>query len=143
MAKLALLVARVSTVAQEDNYSPDTQFAGMRKYAAVIGAEITAEILDVCSGTVPIFDRPGGKQILKAINARSVDTVIFYTIDRASRDEDVIDFIMLKRELRSASIELHFADTGRSDHDSVTGIIDWAGPSAVGGLLQFGQNGFA
>ncbi len=132
MAKLALLVARVSTVGQEDNYSPETQFAGMRKYAAAIGAEIASEILDVCSGAVPIFDRPGGKLILTAINARSVDTVIFYTIDRASRDEDVIDFIMLKRELRAASIELHFADTGRSDHDSVTGIIEYIRVSEAG-----------
>jgi site-specific DNA recombinase len=130
--KRALLVARVSTAKQEDNYSPETQFAAMKRYAAANGFTETREILDVCSGAIPIFDRDGGKKIYQALKARSTDAIIFYTIDRASRDEDVIDFILLKRELREAGIELHFADTGKSEHDSVTGIIEYIRVSEAG-----------
>src|SRR4051812_24437307 len=107
MTKRALLVARVSTAGQEDNYSSETQFDAMQKYASNMSVDVAGQILDICSGAVPIFDRPGGQQILAAIKTRAIDIIIFYTIDRASRDEDVIDFIMLKRELREANIELH------------------------------------
>lgn len=132
MTKRALIVARVSTARQEDGYSPETQLAAMRAYAQRAGADDVTEILDIASGAVPIFERPGGAQIYEAIKARAVDFVVFYTIDRASRDEDVIDFIMLKRELRAAGVELHFVDTGKSEHDSVTGIIEYIRVSEAG-----------
>lgn len=133
MSKTALLVARVSTDTQaKHGYSLPTQLAGMREYATRMGFVVAGEITDDCSGTIPIFDRPGGKEVYLAIQARRVDAIIFYTIDRASRDEDVIDFITLKRALREAGIELHFCDTGKSEFDSVTGIIEYIKVSEAG-----------
>ena len=77
MSKSALLVARVSTDTQAKNgYSLSTQLVGMREYAARFGWQVAGEITDDCSGTIPIFDRPGGKEVYRAIQARSVDVVI-------------------------------------------------------------------
>lgn len=133
MAKTALLVARVSTESQaEKGYSLPTQLAGMKKYALAQGFTVAGEVKDEVSGTIPIYERPGGRKLHEAIKNRTVDAVVFYTIDRASRDEDVIDFIMLKRDLRIAGIELHFSDTGKSEFDSVTGIIEYIRVSEAG-----------
>jgi len=133
MTKRALLVARVSTDPQAKfGYSLPTQLEAMRKYTLSYAMEIAGEVTNDCSGSIPIYDRPGGKQIYRAIKARAVDALVFYTIDRASRDEDVLDFIILKRDLREAEIELHFCDTGKSEHDSVTGIIEYIRVSEAG-----------
>lgn len=137
MTKRALLVARVSTTQQfEKGYSVPTQLEGMRAYCAAHGLAVTGELTDDCSGTVEIFDRPGGRQIQAAIKARTIEAVVFYTIDRASRDEDVIDFLLLKRELRNTGIELHFADTGQSQNDSITSVIEYLKVSEAGRELK-------
>lgn len=133
MTKRALLVARVSTETQAKfGYSLQTQLVAMRNYAEAHAFEVAGEITDDCSGTIPMYERPGGRKVYHAIKRKEIDALIFYTIDRASRDEDVIDFLLLKRDLREAGIELHFADTGKSDHDSVNGIIEYIRVSEAG-----------
>jgi site-specific DNA recombinase len=135
--KRALLVARVSTNKQaEFGYSVPTQLEGMRAYSRAHSLASAGELVDECSGTIPMYDRPGGRQVYEAIRAGSIDALVFYTIDRASRDEDVIDFLLLKRELRNTGIELHFADTGLSQNDSISTAFEYLKVSEAGRELK-------
>lgn len=132
MTTRAAIVARVSSKGQADNFSPETQIRGMREYAERNGFSEVLELRDVCSGTVPIYERPGGNQLYHAIKARSIDAVIFYTFDRASRDEYAIDFMILQRDLAQAGIELHMTDTGKISDDPFSRIMAFMGIAQAG-----------
>jgi len=125
MLKKAVLVARVSTRAQADNFSLPTQLEGMRQYSARNGFEVVEELQDVISGAVEIQDRPGGAKLYELVAAQAMDVVIFFTVDRVARDDDVAELVILKRDLRRAGIELHFADSGQSDNSTLSGILDY------------------
>ena len=112
--KRAVIVARVSSKQQEGNYSLPSQLDAMRRYGAEHGFDIVEEIRDVISGAVEIRERPGGSRLYELIDSRAMDAVLFYTIDRVARDEDVAEFIILKRDLRRTGIELHFYNDGMS-----------------------------
>lgn len=124
--KRAALVARVSTEAQsEHGRSIGTQLAEMRAYAALHRFEVTAEIQDDISGTVPIRQRPGGAQLYALIDSRAIDVVIFHTVDRVTRDEDLIEINVIRRDVRTAGLELHYAaDGGRADLSTWGGVFD-------------------
>src|SRR5574341_1268459 len=133
LVKRALLVARVSSERQRDNYSPETQLDAMREYARHNDFTELIEVNDVISGTVPIYDRPGGREIYNAIQAKTVDAVIFYTFDRASRDDDAIDFMIVRRDLRQAGIELHIVkEGGLLGDDFVSGLLAYLGVTRGG-----------
>jgi site-specific DNA recombinase len=123
--KRAVIVARVSSKQQEGNYSLSSQLDAMRRYGAEHGFDIVEEIRDVISGAVEIRERPGGSRLYELIDSRAMDAVLFYTIDRVARDEDVAEFIILKRDLRRAGIELHFYDDGMSDGSALGGIVEY------------------
>lgn len=126
MNKRAALVARVSTANQaEYGYSITTQLTSMRKYATDNNFEVVAEIQDHISGTVEVRERPGGAQLYQMVEKREIDAVVFYTIDRVARDEDVVELSILRRDLRRAGIELHYCDTGKSDDSTIGGIIEY------------------
>jgi DNA invertase Pin-like site-specific DNA recombinase len=51
-------------------------------------------IEDKCSGAIPFFDRPGGKEILKYLDKGIISTLSVWTIDRLGRDlRDILDTI--------------------------------------------------
>jgi site-specific DNA recombinase len=123
--KRVIVAARVSTDAQaEHGRSIDTQIEAGRRYAAEHGFEVVAEIIDTCSGTIPIRERPGGRQIYDLIDRRAADALIFYTVDRATRDEDMIEIATLRRDVRLAGMELHYVDAGQADLSTLGGIVD-------------------
>jgi DNA invertase Pin-like site-specific DNA recombinase len=125
MTRQAVLAARVSSDGQAKyGYSIDTQFKAMRKYAVEHDFTIAAEIADDCCGTIPIRERPGGAKLYKFIDGHKADAIIFYTLDRATRDEDLIEISVLRRDLRQAGIELHWCDSGKSDLGTMGGVID-------------------
>ena len=59
MAKRALVLVRVSSDLQKDNYSPESQESGCREYARENGLEVTQVITEVCSGALEFDQRPG------------------------------------------------------------------------------------
>ncbi len=126
MTMRAVLVARVSTPLQaEQGRSIESQFEAMRQYAARIGATVIDELEDDISGVVPIRERKGGQALYRYIDRRECDAVIFYTIDRITRDEDLIEINVLRRDCRNAGIELHYAaDGGKADLTTWGGVID-------------------
>ena len=126
MNKRAATLARVSTDTQASTgYSIATQQEAMRAYCEREGLQIIAELKDEISGTVPIRNRPGGAELYRLIDSRVIDAVVFYTVDRVTRDEDLIELGQLRRDVRQAGIELHYAaDGGRSDLSTLGGLMD-------------------
>lgn len=122
MTKRAILYARVSTDNQADNYSLPTQLEACRKYANQHGFEVIAEITDEISGSTPVNERPGGRQVYDLLNQRMAEVVVMFTIDRTARDkrEYPLEFLVFLSDVQDAGAELHFTDTGRSDG----GILD-------------------
>ena len=125
--KRAVVVARVSTKQQADRgTSLQTQLEGGRKYAELHQMSVVDEITDAgVSGTIPIRSRQGGKKLYDYIDRKSVDAVIFSTLDRVARDEDGLEVLSLRKDLRNAGIELHYVDTGISDLSGMGGLFDY------------------
>ena len=126
MTKRAILYGRVSTEPQrDDGYSLQTQFEAMRQYAERLGFIVVGEYTDDISGTVPVAERPGGRQVYEHLRRRDVDAAILYTIDRVAHDEDVLQFGIFKRDCKRAGVELHFVDTGKSADNIMGGMIEY------------------
>ncbi len=89
-----------------------SQLEACRKYAEQHGFVVVAELADDCSGTIPIMDRPRGKELYRLVDSSGVDAVILYTLDRTARDEKVIEYLLFKSHLYDKGVELHYSDTG-------------------------------
>lgn len=126
MSKRAVIVARVSTEGQgQRGFSITTQLEAMRAYCAAAGLIVAHELQDVISGTKPLRDRPGGAAMIRLIETGEVEAVVFYAVDRVTRDDDVIELATLRRDVKRAGIELHYANEGgKSDLSALGGIID-------------------
>jgi site-specific DNA recombinase len=86
-----------------------------------------AVYFDDISGSVPMRRRPGGKRVYEWIDRRqaafetrkpvhgTADSVLFHCVDRATRDEDVIEILEIRRDVRNAGMELHYALDGKAD----------------------------
>ncbi len=126
MTKQATLYARVSTDQQsEKGYSIPSQLKACRDYAERQGWKIVGEYADDCSGTIPVAHRPEGARLYRDIEQRQVDAVVLYTMDRAARDEDVLEFLIFKRDMKSKGVELHFCDSGKVADNPISGVIDY------------------
>ena len=136
MVKRAVLLARVSTTGQSDNFSIPTQLAAMREYAARHDFSIIGEFTDDHTGTVPVAERPGGRQVYDLLRKHAVDVVILYTIDRVARDEDVLEYGIFKRDCKRAGAELHFCDTGKTADSIMGSLIEHFKAAAAAEELQ-------
>jgi site-specific DNA recombinase len=124
MAKKAVIYARVSSKGQSDNYSLPTQKAAMREYAKRHGFEVIDELEDTHTGNSPVAERAGGAAIYSHLKQKSVDAIILYTIDRAARDDEAIEYAIFKRDVKRAGAELHFVDTGKTADDLFGGMME-------------------
>lgn len=82
--KRAAIYLRVSSDAQEDNYSLPTQEASCRRWAAENGHDVAGIYKDVSTGTNT--QRPGLDRLHDDIRAGKVDAVIVHAMDRISRN---------------------------------------------------------
>jgi len=123
-AKRAVLLARVSTKAQGDNYSLPSQLEAMRAYCQKHGFEIVEEVTDIYTGNSAVAERPGGAKVYDYLRRKAVEVVLLYTLDRTARDDDAIEYAIFKRDVRRAGAELHFADTGKTADDLFGGLIE-------------------
>ena len=79
---MKVLYCRVSTLDQKT----DRQRVNEKEFKMVIE--------DKCSGAIPFFDRPGGKEIKKLVDEGILKTLSVLTIDRLGRDlRDIINMI--------------------------------------------------
>lgn len=100
MKKLNILYVRVSSIDQ----NLDRQRVQESKYDKVIS--------DKVSGKVALFEREGGKELLKLINLDLVSSISFWQIDRCGRDlKGIVDFLHFTVERQ---LPVHFIEQGLS-----------------------------
>lgn len=80
--KRVVIYARVSTADQET----DNQVRQLREYAAKQGWEVLEEVLDVGSGSKGRSERQGLERVFKLAHQRKMDLVLFWALDRFSRE---------------------------------------------------------
>lgn len=124
----ALLALRDST----DHQDVQRQRQAGHAYAVRHGLRIVHEVVDYISGTVPIFDRPGGREILEWVAGKRAQAVIFDSISRVAREEHPVSAPMLRSALAHAGMELHYCDKGKADLSPYGGIIDYIGAVQAG-----------
>jgi site-specific DNA recombinase len=78
-----VILRRVSTDEQEDNFSLPNQAQACRAFAEQQGIAIVADVYDVHSGYS--LKRPGLTQVRELAAAREIDVVIVWKLDRLSR----------------------------------------------------------
>lgn len=76
------IYTRVSTGKQET----ENQAAQLREFAAKQGWSIAKEFTDVVSGTKSERDRPQFKRMFESASKREFDLVLFWALDRFSRE---------------------------------------------------------
>lgn len=104
----------------------DTHRRQGEAYAAQHGLVITETLVDVVTGTLPIRQREAGKRLYEYIDGvRRVDAVIFPRLDRATRDEEAIEILQIRSDIRRAGMELHYVDRGKADLSRWGGIADF------------------
>lgn len=94
MKKISILYTRVSTLEQRT----DRQRVNEKDYDLVVE--------DKCSGGIPFFERPGGKEILSYIEKGIVAKISAITIDRLGRD--MLDILNTLSFLNQKMIPVYF-----------------------------------
>lgn len=93
-----ILYTRVSSIEQKT----DRQRVNEKEYNLVIE--------DKCSGSIPFFEREGGKEILNLLNKGALDSLSVWQIDRLGRDlRDIMNTIHF---FNQKGICIHFISQG-------------------------------
>jgi DNA invertase Pin-like site-specific DNA recombinase len=93
-----ILYTRVSSIQQKS----ERQKVNEKDYDLIIE--------DKCSGTIPFFERDGGKKILTLINKNEITSISIHQIDRLGRDlKDILSTIEI---CCSKYICIHFLQQG-------------------------------
>ncbi len=65
---------------------------------------------DKCSGSIPFFEREGGKKIKQLLEKKMLTSLSVYTIDRLGRD--LLDILNTIQKLSESGIRIHFIQQG-------------------------------
>jgi site-specific DNA recombinase len=80
------LYLRVSSEEQRDRETIEIQREFLSEYCKLYGLEVADTYADDgISGTVPLYERPGGRRLLVDARAGNFDTVLVYKLDRLGR----------------------------------------------------------
>ena len=77
-----LIYTRVST----DWQTPENQIAQLKEYAAKQDWQIVDVKVDICSGSKSANDRTGLKSVFEMARQRKFDVLLFWSLDRFSRE---------------------------------------------------------
>lgn len=89
------LYARVSTKLERGLQDPEVQLRQLREFAPTQGWKISAEFIDAESGAKA--DRPQFKRMVEAASRREFDVLLFWSLDRFSREGIIAVLTNLKR----------------------------------------------
>ncbi|MGC8668002.1 MAG: recombinase family protein [Chthonomonadales bacterium] len=103
-----IIYCRVSTEAQTEGTSLETQEAACRAKAAQLGLQVAAVYRDEGVSGSLLAAREGLQQALAAIEAGQASVLITAKLDRASRD--LAALLQIRRRLKKANATLVFAD---------------------------------
>ena len=100
----AVIYCRVSSRAQEtDGTSLESQATACQEYATQHGFNIVKVIKEVFSGA-ELFERPGIQRAREMIRKREADAIIFYALDRLSRNP--VHSAIIREEVERAGSKL-------------------------------------
>jgi len=120
-----VLYARVSTKKERGLQNPETQLRQLRDFAATQNWEVTAEYIDHESGSKA--DRPEFHRMMLAASKRQVDILLFWSVDRFSREGIVPVLTNLKRlsayGVRYRSYQEPFIDTTSEFGDLLAAFV--------------------
>ncbi len=102
--KLAGVYTRVSTDDQIEGTSLDTQEAACRQAGARAGFKLLPEYIVREQHSGGTLRRPGLESLRDWVQRRLVDAVVFYSIDRLSRD--AVDLMILLREFKRHGVDV-------------------------------------
>ena len=104
------IYARVSTEAQAERQTIESQLTACREFCAKQGYEVAGEFPDDgVSGAIPFADRPEGAKLLDARPER----VIIYCPDRLGRD--ITEALLATREFKRLTIAVEFVSQSFDD----------------------------
>lgn len=106
VVKRAVIYCRVSSDDQENNTSLETQEEDCRAYAASLGIEVVAVILETFTGML-LWERKELERARNLYKSGAANTVIVHTFDRLSRVH--VHFVILTEEMQRYHVELECA----------------------------------
>jgi DNA invertase Pin-like site-specific DNA recombinase len=116
------IYARVSTKAEKGLQDPEVQLRQLRQFAASQEWKIQAEYVDRDSGAKA--DRPEFKRMMNAAAQREFDILLFWSLDRFSREGIVPVLTNLKRlsdyGVKYRSLQEPYIDTTNEFGDLIT-----------------------
>ncbi|MCF6180502.1 recombinase family protein [Lutibacter sp.] len=123
-----ILYTRVSTLIQNN----DRQLLHKKDYNLIIE--------DKCSGTIPFFERDGGKKILKLLNNNSITSLNVHQIDRLGRN--LIDILNTIAIFNQKKVNINFLQQGLKtlDEDSKENAISKMIISILGVVAEMERN---
>jgi site-specific DNA recombinase len=131
--KNAVIYARVSTEDQRENgTSLESQEIACQRYAEANDYKVVEMIKESKSGAS--LNRPGLDRVRELVREGVAQAVIFYALDRLSRDET--DTLILAREFRAKGAELKCATTPLEDTPQGQSLLTML--AAVGKLERAG-----
>lgn len=120
-----VLYARVSTRKERGLQNPETQLRQLREFAASQNWDVTAEYIDHESGSKA--DRPEFLRMMEAASKRQFDILLFWSVDRFSREGIVPVLTTLKRltgyGVRYRSYQEPFIDTTSEFGDLLAAFV--------------------
>lgn len=129
---------RVSSVEQIKGTSLDAQTREIRAYSELKGITLVDVVIDpAIKGEIPINERPQGRRLVEAIEAKAIDTVIICKLDRAFRSAS--DCLNRVEEWEKKGISLHIINYAGQ-------VVDTSNPmgklwlTLMAGFAEFEKN---
>ncbi len=98
------IYARVSTDANEEKQNPERQVLKCKQYCELHNHSIIEVVRDYSTGSISLFERPGGKVINDLIKRGKINGIVVFSLDRFSREHPTKVIEQLKR-LKSMGIK--------------------------------------
>jgi len=110
----AAIYARVSTDAQAERNTIETQLIHARDYCEAKGWPVAGEFADDgISGTIPFKDRPEGGRLLQAAEDKDFDCVVIYSADRLGRD--TVEALLAMGQFKRLRVAVDFVSQSFDD----------------------------
>lgn len=121
--------------------SIEDQRAAAERYAATIGAEITAAYTDYAISGVSLFIRPGVLSLLNDLDQLGADLLLVDYPDRLTRDES--DMGSVFKALTFLGMEFHAVSHGKLDRNTaaILAVVSRSQLDATAHAVRRGQHG--
>lgn len=103
----AILYCRVSSDIQREMGTIESQRDALIAYANAQGwAIVSVEADDGFTGTIAPWERPALSRVLDQARRKAVDIIVVYAIDRIARDDNNVDFALVRKDLMKWGVKL-------------------------------------